>query len=160
MHDVLSAFREAAQKLEEDGDSGQWSKRSRDLEREVEKRVPDFMVIIAMAQQKQLLVPTEQGKAKAALLTESVLRLLWLYHKLFPRLIAEVRFDVGKLLMSVVDPAIEATQDVGFDTDRLSTEESQSGLDVLRQLHVLRLLRESDQFVWSSKIGTHTNPSS
>ena len=155
LHNVITTFRETAQTLREDEVTGQWLKRSLDLESEVEKRVPDFMVIISMVQQKHL-VPMEQSNAKTALLMESALRLLWLYHKSFPRLMAEVKFDVGKLLLSVVEPTIEATKDDHLDTDKLVIREQQTGFDIVCQLHVLRLLRESEQFVWLNRTGAPT----
>lgn len=143
---ILQTFCETARKLEEDDEAGQWSKCSRELVSEVEKRVPDFMVVVAMAQQKYT--------PHSALLTEIALRLLWLYHRLLPRLVSEVRFDVGKLLLGVFDPTFGSTDnsDVGAN----NIQKSQSGLDVVRQLHVLRLLKESDQFPWSSKSGVYT----
>jgi nucleolar pre-ribosomal-associated protein 1 len=111
---------------------------------EVEKRLPDFMVIVAMVQQKHSMGSREQSNHQAALLAESALRLLWLYHKLCPRFVSEVRFDVGKLLLGVFDPLTGSTDGSVMDTN---------GLDVLRQLHVLRLLKEGDQFAWSSRSG-------
>ncbi|KAF8590297.1 hypothetical protein K439DRAFT_1512242, partial [Ramaria rubella] len=153
---VLDFFHSTADSLEEDHETGQWLKRSRDLKTEVERRVPDFMVIVAMVQQKHAKVVGEQNTTKAALLTESALRLLWFYHKLFPRLVAEVRFDVGKLL-SVVDSMIDLTGSDKIDTDNPLDHGATNGLGVLRQLHVLRLLKESDQFAWSSKSSTSSH---
>jgi hypothetical protein len=78
-----------------------------------------------------------------AMLAESSTRLLWLYYLCFPSLVAEIRFDVGKLLQSSFD------NEVGTDYIAGPT----SGLDTLRRLHVLRLLRESDQFLGFGKSG-------
>lgn len=158
LNNTLGTFHETARKLEEVRETGQWSKRSRELTLEVEKRVPDFMVIMAMVQQKHGMGSREPSNLQAALLAESALRLLWLYHKLFPRLASEVRFDVGKLLLGVFDPVIThgPTDSGDMDTDDYLNQASQDGLDVLRQLHVLRLLKESDQFVWSNKSGAYT----
>lgn len=132
----------------EDGphvEDGQWAKRLRDVEKEARKRVPDFQVVIAFAFQYrdspdsvQILNPAV--KTKTALLGESAQRLLWMYHACLPELVAEARFDIGKLLLnfsesSQVDEELDST-------DRLH---------VVKQLHVLRLLKESDQFVWSGK---------
>ena len=154
LDNVLCTFREASRKLEEDGETGQWSNRSRELGVELEKRVPDFMVIVGMVQQKHFLGPGEQYP-QTGLLTEAALRLLWLYHKLFPRLVAEIRFDVGKLLLGVFVPKVGSTDSRDMDTDGFLIHQSQNGLHVLRQLHVIHLLIESDQFAWSSKAGAY-----
>ncbi|KAF8519438.1 ribosome 60S biogenesis N-terminal-domain-containing protein [Gautieria morchelliformis] len=151
LDNVLRILCETARKLEEDNDTGQWLKRFRELEVEVERRVPDFMVIVAMVQQKHAMPSREQYQPQTSLLTESALRLLWLYHKLFPRLVSEVRFDVGKLLLGVFDFTHGLADSSDMNTDSFLMQNSQNGLDVLRQLHVVRLLKESDQFAWSTK---------
>jgi nucleolar pre-ribosomal-associated protein 1 len=151
LDNVLHTLCETARKLEEDSDTGQWLKRSRELGVEVERRVPDFMVVVAMVQQKHATASGEQYQPQTSLLTESALRLLWLYHKLFPRLVSEVRFDVGKLLLGVFDFTHGLADSSDMNTDSFLMQKSQNGLDVLRQLHVVRLLKESDQFAWSTK---------
>ncbi|KAF8505077.1 ribosome 60S biogenesis N-terminal-domain-containing protein, partial [Hysterangium stoloniferum] len=150
---VLRVFHDTADKLQEDREAGLWSKRTREVETEIEKRVPDFMVIIAMVQQKQPQ-SGEPNPVKAALISESALRLLWLYHKLFPRLVAEVKFEIGKLLLNVFDPSADATDEENKEIDGMLREENHNGIDVLRQLHVLHLLKESDQFSWLNKSGS------
>ena len=139
--------------LEEGETNGQWKKRRNELELEARRRVPDFQVIIAFSQKtgEDVQVAPEDadatarpsGKVRVAMLAESSTRLLWLYHLCFPSLVAEARFDVGKLLQTLFDHELGAEHNT----------ESISGLDTLRRLHVLRLLRESDQFLWSSKSG-------
>ncbi|KAH9916809.1 ribosome 60S biogenesis N-terminal-domain-containing protein [Fomitopsis serialis] len=166
---VLCAFHEVERALEEDAD-GQWARRRGEVEREIRKRVPDFQVVLGFAQKSTEAASTlassgvdaegdmdmEQktpaaNPVRSALLAESAQRLLWLYHRCMPALVAEARFDVGKLLLSlqnVVDRPIASTP----------TSARTDGLDVLRQLHVLRLLSESDQFNWSGKAGgSHSN---
>jgi nucleolar pre-ribosomal-associated protein 1 len=100
--------------------------------------VPEFQVVVAFSQMK-----VDGGEAKLALLGESAQRLLWLYHLCFPQMVAEARFDVGKLLQGLVDASQDAVREGG----------SVFGLHGLKQLHVLRLLQESDQFTWSTKAG-------
>lgn len=142
---VLQAFRTAETALEED-DEGQWSKRRREVEREIARRVPEFQVVVAFTQQTGndlhalSEVSPNQIPVKAALLAECAQRLLWLYYEWLPVLVAEVRFDASKLLQSVQD------DDVHLDT-------AIEGLVRMRRLHILRLLKESDQFSWSSKTG-------
>jgi nucleolar pre-ribosomal-associated protein 1 len=134
---VFRAFRDVESALEED-ESGLWMRRHREVEREARRRVPDFQVVVAFSQMK-----VDAGEAKLALLGESAQRLLWLYHLCFPQMVAEARFDVGKLLQGLVDASQDAVRESG----------GVFGLHGLKQLHVLRLLQESDQFTWSGKAG-------
>jgi nucleolar pre-ribosomal-associated protein 1 len=139
--------------LEEGESNGQWKKRRNELELEARRRVPDFQVIIAFSQKAGEEVQsakedadataTPPRKIRMAMLAESSTRLLWLYYLCFPSLVAEVRFDVGKLLQSSFD------NEVGTDYIAGPT----LGLDTLRRLHVLRLLRENNQFLGFSKSG-------
>jgi nucleolar pre-ribosomal-associated protein 1 len=144
--EILRVIRKVESMLEENESNGQWKKRRNELEREARRRVPDFQVVVAFSQKSGDNAQsaskdadagtTPLNKARMAMLAESSTRLLWLYHLCFPSLVAEARFDVGKLLQS-------SFEEVG----------PTSGLDTLRRLHVLRLLKESDQFLWSSKSG-------
>lgn len=150
--EVLKIMHKVESTLEEDESNGQWKKRRSELEREARRRVPDFQVVIAFSHKSgdnAQSAPrdadsetTPLNKVRTAMLGESSTRLLWLYHLCFPSLVAEARFDVGKLLQSSFEEVGE-TSVVG----------STSGLDTSRRLHVLRLLKESDQFLWSSKSG-------
>ncbi|KAJ8490078.1 hypothetical protein ONZ51_g2525 [Trametes cubensis] len=166
---VVRAFQEVERALEEDEEEGLWARRRREVEREVRKRVPDFQVIVGFSQrlnetttaldaqgnEKQEKTPSGKDKQKerapnptrTALLTESAHRLLWLYHRLLPSVVAEARFDAGKLLQAIEDMLLQ-----------VSVSSPTAGLDTLRQLHVLRLLRESEHFTWSGKSGSkHSN---
>ena len=145
--EVLRVFRDVESFLEEEED-GQWFKRRQDLEREIRRRVPEFQVIIGYSQQK---VASQQPgdfalATRLTLLAESAQRLLWLYHHCLPALVAEARFDVGKLLLGfegTVHDKGTADPHFGFTT----------GIEIVKQLHILRLLKESDQFAWSGKPG-------
>ncbi|CDO76370.1 hypothetical protein BN946_scf185011.g34 [Trametes cinnabarina] len=167
LEQVVQAFHEVERALEEDED-GLWARRRREVEREVRKRVPDFQVIVGFSQRlneagqasetsakDDQIKQQEKGKqeekapnlTRAALLSESAHRLLWLYHRLLPSVVAEARFDAGKLLQAIEDMLLHTS--LGSTT---------AGLDVLRQLHVLRLLRDSEHFTWSGKSGSkHSN---
>lgn len=150
---VVQAFEQVERALEEDED-GLWTRRHREVEREVRKRVPDFQVIVGFSQRYNDPASAEQGPPKenqkqsvpnptrTALLAESAHRLLWLYHQLLPSVVAEARFDAGKLLHAIEDMLAQG-----------SSASPTAGLDTLRQLHVLRLLRESEHFTWSGKSG-------
>lgn len=144
---VLKSMREVQQALEEDEGNGLWSVRRSEVEREVLRRVPDFQVVVAFAQQKPAQVPMAvDGEVqdttaftKAALLSESAQRLLWLYHRYLPQLVAEARFDVTRLLAGIHEGILDSDATVGLVT--------------LRQLHTLRLLNESEEFSIMGKAG-------
>ncbi|KAJ7044085.1 ribosome 60S biogenesis N-terminal-domain-containing protein [Mycena alexandri] len=142
---VSQVFRSIETALEEDTGDGQWAKIQRDLEREIRHRVPEFQVIVAFASaQKEGHGKGVQQPTKVVLLAESAQRLLWMYHAYLPSLVAENRFDVGKLVQNFTDLG----RSVGDELD------TPARLNTVRQLHVLRLLDESDQFVWSGKTGS------
>jgi nucleolar pre-ribosomal-associated protein 1 len=137
--DVVKELQVASESLEESEEDGQWAVRKRELESEIRRRCPDFGVIVAFAQQssQEESGSSNEGVTRAALLSEAAHRLLWLYHECLPLAVAEIKFDVGKLLTSFSEDG-----DGGV-----------KGLDTLKRLHILRLLKESDQFSWSGKAG-------
>lgn len=165
-HAVRERFLSISKTLGEKED-GQWTRRCGELEREVRKRVPDFMVIIAFGQLKQgptkprLSSPDKSNNApqsditkptnstKDALLAESAQRLLSLYQKCLPSVVAEARFDLGKLLHGFV----QEVERQGVDGEDEIEIEPAERLSRVQQLHVLSLLREGDHFMWNSKIG-------
>ncbi|KAG2356040.1 ribosome 60S biogenesis N-terminal-domain-containing protein [Suillus spraguei] len=138
---VFRAFQDVESTLEED-ESGQWTRRRREVEREARRRVPEFQVVVAFSQMK-----VDAKEVELALLGESAQRLLWLYHLCFPQMVAEARFDVGKLLQGLVDASQDSVRETG----------NVRGMHGLKQLHVLRLLQESDQFTWSGKVANSAN---
>lgn len=149
---VIRAFQHVQKVLEEDEEDGQWSKRRREVEREVRRRVPEFQVIVGFSQQKPVettvqatdIPPT--NSMKLTLISESAQRLLWLYHRCLPSLVAEARFDVGKLLHVSLRRTARSINDLPEEHLDVAI-----GLHTVRELHVLRLLKESDQFSWSGK---------
>ncbi|KAG9122286.1 hypothetical protein FRC07_001408, partial [Ceratobasidium sp. 392] len=124
-----------------------WATCAADVVSAVRRRIPEVAVIVSTAQEAvKALREGEEGEgAKRVLLAEGALRLLWLYAQILPGAMAEVRFDVGKLLQET---------EVG---EKGSAE--MNGVRIMCQIHVLRLLGESDQFVWSAKPAgsTHTH---
>ena len=144
---IVQAFQGVQSALEEDDEEGLWARRRREVEREVRKRLPEFQVIVGFSQRTNegTSPPTGQvspNPTRTSLLSESAHRLLWLYHRLLPSVVAEARFDAGKLLQAIEDMLAQGVA-VG----------SAAGIDTLRQLHVLRLLKESEHFTWSGKLG-------
>lgn len=155
---VVTAFQGIADTLEEEED-GQWRQAVRALEAETRKRIPEFQVIIAFSQQKSdgtrdrnpsdgRTVSATLRPLAVSIISESALRILWLYHKCLPSLVAEARFDSGKLLSSFLGHW--GGEVLGHTVD---------GWDMLRRLHVLRLLKESEQFLWSGKAGNEISSS-
>ena len=160
---VLAEISKISSALEESQEDGQWAKREREVAREVRKRVPEFQVLVAFSQVQQqkpvepLTTASSSEKvpigisapnpAKTALLSEASLRLLWLYHKCFPAMVAEAKFDVGKLLQAFVDD--ETAADDATDTSKRFRQ--------LQQLHTLNLLKESDQFVVTGRMSGLAN---
>ena len=145
--DVDAQLRKVAFALEEDEEDGQWSKRRAELAREVRRRVPDFQVVVAFSQ-KHSDIPdgsAQSNPTKIALLAESAQRLLRLYHHSLPSIVAEARFEFGKLLQTFTTDGIPLDQ----------ATDTASRLYRVQQLHILKLLSESDQyhFAWTSKIG-------
>jgi nucleolar pre-ribosomal-associated protein 1 len=149
---------------------GQWRKRLRDMEKEVRRRVPDFQVVLAFShhseegsnsgskgepgkgKEKEIAgekATQKPNDTKRALLGEIAHRLLWLYQSCLPGMVAEARFDVGKLLGSF-EAGWDATQKTVDDDDHEGRKPYHKLHDVER-LHILRLLSASDQFSWSAK---------
>jgi nucleolar pre-ribosomal-associated protein 1 len=123
-------------------DDGPWSLRRHELERAARVRVPDFHVIIALAQQTSG-ADAIQNPIQAALLGEAAHRLLWLYHAHLPGLVAENRFDRARLLQNNSEDDAEKDAEMG-PVGRMCT---------LRRLHGLRILGEADQFILLGKSG-------
>ena len=140
---VLSQFREIVTALEEDAEEGQWSKRCRDLERAVRKRVPEFQVVVAFSQ-KPSQPQTQINETKSGLLAESAQRLLGLYHRCMPSVVAEARFDIGKLLGSF-SAEDRSRQD--------ASQDAAAKLCRVQQLHILGMLKDNEQFIWAVKVG-------
>jgi nucleolar pre-ribosomal-associated protein 1 len=124
----------------------------------VRKRVPDLGTVVgfamAAAKGSSGVGSSEVEKSRRAVLTEAALRLLSLYHLTLPSLVAEGKFDAGKLLVPAEEKgkgkgaATEAGDGWGFARAELK------GVDALSQLHVLRLVGEGGDFVWGGKAGT------
>ncbi|KAI0301899.1 transcriptional repressor TCF25-domain-containing protein [Multifurca ochricompacta] len=131
--EVLRIMRKVEGVLEEDENSGQWRKRRIELEHEARRRVPDFQVVIAFSQKAGDAVQSLPKDADAGTTPISKMR---------ATMLAESSTRFWKLLQNSFE--VVGTGSVIGPT---------SGLDTLRRLHVLRLLKESDQFLWSSKSG-------
>jgi nucleolar pre-ribosomal-associated protein 1 len=151
-HSVCDQFHKVAMALEENEEDGQWNKRCRELEREVRRRVPEFQVVIGFSQQKHTGPLNQINSTKIALLAETAQRLLWLYHRCLPAVVAEARFDVGKLLLAFSQEShAESQSDLDENDESPNTA---SRLYRVQKLHILSLLKDSDQFVWTGKTGT------
>ncbi|KAF8905722.1 ribosome 60S biogenesis N-terminal-domain-containing protein [Gymnopilus junonius] len=152
------------------GREGQWARRMREVEREVRRRVPEWGVCVGFAMgvgvgvgaggnTPNVIAPAPMSNpTKTALLAESAQRLLWLYHRCLPSVVAEVRFDVGKLLQTFVQGPSSSAAREDEDEEMQGADEEEEEPDAasrlyrVQQLHILGLLKQSDQFVWSTKI--------
>lgn len=141
---VLNAFKDVSAALEESGTDGQWAHRANEMYKEIRRRVPDFQVIVAFAQPR-LNPPTVGERIRNSLLMEVSHRLLWSYHCCVPSLVSEARYDVGKLLQSFITES-----EIQQQTQHVATA---TGFERVQYLHVLRILRQSDQFNWSHRSG-------
>jgi nucleolar pre-ribosomal-associated protein 1 len=130
--------------LEEDIQDGQWAMRRSELQREMRKRVPDPHVIIAFSQQRSEASKTDSRKP--SMLSEAAHRLLWLYHSCLPDLMAEINFDVGKLLLS--SPGYQAIQVRQVENNE---HLHLASIDKVTELHALRLLSTTEQFQWTGR---------
>lgn len=162
-----------------------WSKRIRELELEMRKRAPDVEVILAFAQhsaasqalQASAEEADEGAKARAELLTESALRLFDLYYKALPSVVAEVKFDVGKLLVtsssakqeqlarkqaregSVADDvgslaSVGTAGTIGMGGGFGQGRGDVKDFDALSQIHMLEMLSSVKEWDWMKKAGT------
>ncbi|KAJ3573727.1 hypothetical protein NP233_g2249 [Leucocoprinus birnbaumii] len=152
---VLEVLREVESALETgDTEDGLWARRRREVEKEVRRRVPEFQVILGFSQQKTVPAgqaasqdasapPQVPNPARTALLQEVAQRLLLLYHKHLPEVVAEARFDVGKALANFDLAVVDNAED--------STLQDAKRFQLVQRLHILRTLKESDQFIWTNK---------
>ncbi|CCA67773.1 hypothetical protein PIIN_01597 [Serendipita indica DSM 11827] len=153
---IIRLFKKAEEVLAEDPITGQWALRRKEMEKDFRRRTPPFEVIVAFAQQKasntQWGINVESLSSSQALrgsmTTEAALRLMWLYYKVLPDLPLEARYDVSKLLHGGVGNSFAASLAALSSATR-----GEIGFDAVCQLHVLRLLQLSDQFIWHTSTG-------
>ncbi|KAG9316606.1 ribosome 60S biogenesis N-terminal-domain-containing protein [Chiua virens] len=154
--DVVRVFETLEAALEEDEEEGQWSRRRREVEKEARRRVPEFQVIVAFSQQTSASTYT----TKHALLSESAQRLLGLYQECLPDVVAEARFEVGKLVLNLVEgslASLSGDHEDGLKEPEGQRKEASTALQSVKHLHVLRLLSGSDQFAWGGKVASSSH---
>ncbi|WWC58327.1 uncharacterized protein I303_100867 [Kwoniella dejecticola CBS 10117] len=129
-----------------------WIRARRELEMEARKRIPELSIIVAFAQKAAMMAPSEPETeaelalaSKSAMLTESALRIFSLCNKTIPSLASEMKFDVGRLLVSASSASAERR------ARREAREGSVISFEALSQLHVLRLLGEVKDWNWMNK---------
>jgi nucleolar pre-ribosomal-associated protein 1 len=169
-----------------------WAARGRELEMECRRRVPDLQVLIGFAQKSATLAPAEPETdedhalvAKSAMITEVALRLFGLYHRTLPSLAQEVRFDVGRLLVSSSSNKAErrerqqakadkAGSVIGVETGSVASVGTAGtagmgggfgyargdvkGFEALSQVHVVELLSQAKGWQWTNKAGKWWTP--
>ncbi|KAF8128177.1 ribosome 60S biogenesis N-terminal-domain-containing protein [Boletus edulis] len=154
--EVVRVFKQVEAALEEDEEEGQWSRQRREVEKEARRRVPEFQVIVAFSQQ----FLASSNTTKHALLSESSQRLLWLYQECLPDVVAEARFEVGKLVLNLVEGSLASLSGdhEGSPTQQENQRrEASTALQSVKHLHVLRLLSGNDQFAWAGKAASSTH---
>ncbi|TFK24236.1 hypothetical protein FA15DRAFT_423825 [Coprinopsis marcescibilis] len=142
---VKQAFEKVASALGESPTEGQWTRRLKEVMKEVRRRLPEFQVVIAFCSVnlRAFMPQTDQQDAKnnpdsnptssashvkrKALLAECAMRLLWMYQKCLPEVVDEARFDVGKILVGFEfghpEPDEEEEDDQGGRDDGESSDE-------------------------------------
>ncbi|KAF8838207.1 hypothetical protein BDN67DRAFT_955439 [Paxillus ammoniavirescens] len=157
--EVMRVFKMVEAALEEEEDEGQWSRRRNEVEKEARRRVPEFQVVVAFSQQN--LSACSSSSPKHALLSESSQRLLWLYQECLPDVVAEARFEVGKLVLNLAEGSLASLSLSGesavSSVDKRDEEQLPSPLQSIKQLHVLRLLNGTDQFAWAGKVASSSH---
>lgn len=173
-----------------------WARRQRELEMEVRKRLPELAVIVAFAQKSAQLAPaepdpdSEEDRAlvtKSAMLTELALRIFSLCNRILPSMASELKFDVGRLLVSSSSAKQEKKEKQQAREGSVIGDDAQSvksigtvgskgtigmrggfgqsrgeveGFEALSQVHVLELLGEVRDWHWSNKAGMWSTTSS
>jgi nucleolar pre-ribosomal-associated protein 1 len=159
---VLHEFRKVESALEEEAGGGEWGKRREEMEKEVRRRVPEFGVILAFANANRSGMMSSSDKrrgkengrsnsatdARGSMMNELAERLIWLYHRCVPAMVAEARYDVGKSMQSFLEIADDENNHGPMEGGE---EREMHGMDRLRELHVLKMLSENEQFVWNAK---------
>ena len=123
---VLEAIAASSDRLEEVAEQGRWAGLGLRVREQLRNVLPDPQIVVALMQKTAVVVPTASSakvkKAKATdkaaeevaaseadvahhLRTNVALRLLWLYHRTTPALIAGLRFDFAKLPQAHVAPS-------------------------------------------------------
>ncbi|GAA5837662.1 hypothetical protein JCM3766R1_000547 [Sporobolomyces carnicolor] len=156
---VLEAMMKISQTLEEDGSKGgRWVESMRRIREEIKNKVPDVSLIVglmsrtaAAAAATSSVAPvkskdkgkdsvktadaTKANESAALLRTNIALRLLYLYHRVVPSLIATLKFDFTKL------PQTFAIKSESTDSaeDGAGSIEGGEGLRAMSSSYALRL---------------------
>ena len=136
---ICERFRLIGDALGENGNEGQWIRRSVEVRNELRRRIPEFQVIIAFANSCK---SESNSPTKLVMLSEISQRLVLLYQRVVPSLYAEARYDIGKSLQIIEEPKDSAT-----------VSSHSQGLYVLQEIHVLRMIKEGNQFIWPPRAG-------
>ncbi|KAG8877942.1 hypothetical protein FRB97_002907 [Tulasnella sp. 331] len=152
---VIEAMDEAHTSLEEDDFSGAWVVGRRNVAALVALQVPAFATVVEMLQDSNRKRKQGSGNAGARaqdveheeeltqhpLLSETTTRLMWLYHRHLPDLVAE---SVQRVRLALAPLS---------NTRAAGPGDSRQPLGILNQLHSFRLLGELDHVSLSFKTG-------
>ncbi|GAA5969225.1 hypothetical protein JCM3765_007248 [Sporobolomyces pararoseus] len=158
---VLEAMMKVSQVLEEDGSKGgRWVESMRRVREEIKNKVPDVGIVVGLMSRTAAAAAAgtsstkekevkENGKEKekesgskaeesAALLrTNIALRLLYLYHRVVPSLIATLKFDFTKLPQTFAIKPQSKTEDEKGNTE--GEGQGGEGLRAISSSYALRL---------------------
>ncbi|KAJ4475724.1 hypothetical protein J3R30DRAFT_3706325 [Lentinula aciculospora] len=148
---------------------GPWTRRLAEVTREVRARLPDIQFVLAFLKRIGVaalppLVPLPNApstgtvnSAALALLSESAHRLVWLYHACFVSALTLSmveeglgRFDVGGLMANLGMFSAEESDVRNVNSEANSAAGGFLGLEMLKDVHIVRTLRSSSDF--SSRI--------
>ncbi|GAA5900082.1 hypothetical protein JCM5296_002051 [Sporobolomyces johnsonii] len=165
---ALEAMAETSRALEE-GENGRWALAARRVREELRARVPDPTIVVALmtktaaaaagtpaaakkekAKKAEAEVETKPAtttadQSAALLRTNIALRLLFLYHRVVPSLIATLKFDFAKL------PQVYAKQPQAGEGDLEKAE----GLRAMSSAYALRLAAVHETGVGWNRPGDH-----
>ncbi|GAA5995357.1 Urb1p [Rhodotorula paludigena] len=158
---ALAALAEASATLEE-GDGGRWAATARRVREELRTRLPDPSIVVALMTKTAMAASSggssgKKGDAMAAvedkpattsavaaaaggegalLRTNVALRILFLYHRVAPQLIATLKYDFAKLPQTYARVNTSATAD---DSDGDEPATRAEGLRAISSAYALRL---------------------
>ncbi|GAA6025207.1 hypothetical protein JCM11491_004864 [Sporobolomyces phaffii] len=147
---VLESMMRVAQSLEEGPAGGRWTDAMRRVRDEIKNKVPDVGIVVGLMSRTAAAAASADGGAKknakgggdeaAALLrTNIALRLLYLYHRVVPSLIATLKFDFTKLPQTFANRPSAAAAATTDDDDLGSAGGGGEGLRAISSSYALRL---------------------
>ncbi|KAJ3124397.1 hypothetical protein HK098_001168 [Nowakowskiella sp. JEL0407] len=131
-----------------------WVRANDELLEEIRRRVPDLQIVVALVQSLAKATETKEDKVNSdsdvntSTLYAGALKLARWYQFLFPEMLIEAKFDVGKFLVKDflvnVEKSLTKSNEAGVNGTSLEEQ-----LDV--EINVLQLLQEATGLKWWNK---------